>query len=176
VRRIAFAAECLAEHELLQGAAESARKLLEPLLPSVETSSVDLLELLPVLARARLATSDVEGAETLIDQGARHVAATRSRIGFADVVWTRGMVRAAQGRRAEARHLFEASLSLVRSMNIPWQEGRILLEWGKMEAADGAVAEARDRLETALDLFERSGAQAFTSSTKAALHALDRSR
>jgi tetratricopeptide (TPR) repeat protein len=171
-RSVALAQASLAEKDLLRGAPELARDRLEPLLPSLETSTDELIDPLRVLARVRLAHGDVQGAESLIDRCAGLVAQTRSRLGFAEVLWIRGMVRAVQHRPAEAIHLFEAALSLLHTTPFPFLEGRILLAWGMVDAENGAIMEARHRLESALERFQQSGALAYAPLAEAALLAL----
>jgi hypothetical protein len=52
---------------------------------------------------------------------------------------------------------------------MPYLEGRILYEWGRMYAAREAPQQAQERLEEALVIFRRLGARPYIERTEQAL-------
>jgi len=145
----------MAEKDLAQGRPEAAAVRLEPYLGRA------IPELLPVLARAFLEMKDVEKAEALAAQAFGRAASRRRRAELAEALWVQGMVRAGQGRTEEATRLLEGGLSLARSMPYPYLEARILYHWGTMQVEQGERQQAREKLERALLLFRRLGAEPY---------------
>lgn len=70
---------------------------------------------------------------------------------------------------------FERAVAINREYGLPWDEGKALAEWGAMSLARGAPGDrerARERLGSALTLFERVGAARDTETVRAALEPL----
>jgi tetratricopeptide (TPR) repeat protein len=77
----------------------------------------------------------------------------------APVHLAKGMLLRAQGKWSEAQKAFEAALALDRQHGLPWDEARVLYEWGVMLEGTGDGPAARAKLGQALALFQKVGAQ-----------------
>jgi class 3 adenylate cyclase/tetratricopeptide (TPR) repeat protein len=148
---------CLADRDLLAHEFDSARERLESLLNQGLDELADSGELLLGLAEAHIGLGNLVRAEELVDQGLARSGVARNRLAFLAALSLRGIIRSRQNRTEEAGRLFEAALSLARGMPFPYQEGRVLYEYGIMMAPTLQVG--RRHLLDALAMFERLGAR-----------------
>jgi ATP/maltotriose-dependent transcriptional regulator MalT len=161
-----FVRTVMAAVGLLEGRPRAGRVLLEPLRAFAEAQPSETAFLLCTLVEARLKAGEVSGAEELATRTVKAAATAHNRPLFAEALWIQAMVRVVQGRTDEAARLFEASVTLARSMPYPLLQGRILLAWGSM----GREADTdRARLEQARDIFTRLGAAVYAARTQEAL-------
>jgi hypothetical protein len=85
------------------------------------------------------------------------------------------MVRIQQGCWEEAMTALDEACALARAMPYPHAEALILRELGQLSRRKGKAADARERLEEALAVFQRLGARKDVERTEQELAALDRS-
>jgi tetratricopeptide (TPR) repeat protein len=127
-----------------------------------------------VLARAALESGEVtEGAETsrrAVDLARSH----DNRLDLCEALLARGQAAIATSDVGEAVLSLGEALTLARTMPYPYAEGRILYQWG-LSLLGTAPEEARQRLETALQIFRRLGARWYAERTEQALRALEQS-
>ena len=162
----------LAEDDMLTGHPEAAAARLEPLLDRPGFEEVDVSRLLPVLARARAETGDLVEADQIVANAVRRVSAQYRGPPLAEALIVQGMVRTYQGRWEEADHPLSEALALAGSVPYPHAEGRALFERGRLHLGKGEQEQARERLEQALAIFQRLGAQPYIGRTEQALAAL----
>jgi len=79
------------------------------------------------------------------------------------------MVLAQEGKSPEAERAFQEAVTLAKPMPYPYGEARALYEWGRMLAEQRELKQARPRLEEALTVFQRLGAQPYIEWTEQAL-------
>jgi tetratricopeptide (TPR) repeat protein len=89
--------------------------------------------------------------------------ADRGWYGLPAPLWlARGMLASTQGRWDEAARAFEHAVSINRQYGLPYDEAKVLREYGRMYAArngEGDPARASVKLEESAKLFEAVGAQ-----------------
>jgi tetratricopeptide (TPR) repeat protein len=156
----------LAEKDLLQGRSDAALARLEPLLDRPQAA--EHLNLLTV-TWAYLEQGDLVRAQYMMTRAMTQATVWQDRTWKGETMRVQGMVQSRQGEWAGAAHSFEEALSLARSMTMPYLEGRILYEWGRMYAAREAPQQAQERLEEALVIFRRLGARPYIERTEQAL-------
>jgi len=159
----------LGELEVLQGRAEEARGRLESF-TSEEGSYIE--PLLATLAWAYLELGEMDRAE----ETARRVQAIaqerQHKLYLPGVLTVQGMILAQQGRWEEGEQTFGEAVSLAQAIPYPCAEGRARYEWGMMHIRQGDREQARERLEQALEVFQRLGARKDIERTEKALHQL----
>jgi hypothetical protein len=131
------------------------------------------VNLLRTLAWAYLERGDLIQAEHMLARPITQVTASHERPSIAETMRVEGMVKSRQSQWAEATQTFEDALFLARSMTMPYLEGRILYEYGRMHGARGEGEQARERLEEGLVIFRRLGARPYTERTEQALRDLE---
>ncbi|HLJ69548.1 MAG TPA: tetratricopeptide repeat protein, partial [Chloroflexota bacterium] len=146
----------LAALEVLRGRPREAIERLEPL---AEGEAPGAAVLLPYLAWAHLRIGDehLQQAAYVAEQ-----AVTRARKlpgTLADALWVQGMVLIRQGRHQEAERVLTEGAALAHEMPFPYFEARILVQLGILAQQQGKPEEARQRLEEALTIFRRLGAE-----------------
>jgi class 3 adenylate cyclase/tetratricopeptide (TPR) repeat protein len=157
----------LAERDLLLGQPDAALARLEPLLDP-QAEYLDLR----TLTWAYLERGDLAQAEHTIARAITKATASHDRPSIAETMRVQGMVQSRQGRWSDATQTFEDALSLARSMTMPYLEGRILYEYGRMHAARGEGEQARERLEEGLLILRRLGARPYIERTERGLREL----
>jgi tetratricopeptide (TPR) repeat protein len=150
----------LAERDVVTGQAEAARARLVPLLarPGQEQMSNGIL-LVSTLAWAYLELDDLEQADARIEQALGRARAVSDGRSLPDVLRVHALVRAQQGRWAEATAALEEGLTLARHTPYPYAEGRLLHDYGVLHLKRGQTEHSRQRLEAALAIFRRLGAR-----------------
>ncbi|HEX6509516.1 MAG TPA: tetratricopeptide repeat protein, partial [Chloroflexota bacterium] len=84
------------------------------------------------------------------------------RVEMTWVFWTKAMLAARQGRLDDAMQCLEEGLTLAREIGIPFDEGLLLVEYGRILARKGTDEAAHQRLEAALAIFQRLGARPYS--------------
>jgi len=80
----------------------------------------------------------------------------------APVYLAKGMVASAQRNWDEAAASFEKALAINRQYQLPWDEAKVLYEWGLMHLARGKAGDresAREKLNRSLEIFQHVGAK-----------------
>jgi tetratricopeptide (TPR) repeat protein/transcriptional regulator with XRE-family HTH domain len=163
LQAVRWAAGLRAELELLQGKPRSTVEHLHGLLDRPGMREVDVTFLLPRLAWAKLELGKGDEADRISAEAVERGWSQDYHLALTDGLRVRGAVLASQDRWDEARQVFEAGVSLTRSMPYPYAEGRLLAEWGRMEMDRPDVA--RQLLEEALVIFQQLGARPYIQRT-----------
>jgi tetratricopeptide (TPR) repeat protein len=159
VQALRQAASLLAEVEILTGRPGDARARLVPLLDRPGLEEYDVTALLPVLAWAHLALGEVAQAGDVVEQAIRRTRPEGLRLALVEALRVRAMVAARQERWEEAERALAEGLALAQAMPYPYAEARLLHLSGRLHADRGQPAAARERLATALAIFQRLGAR-----------------
>jgi tetratricopeptide (TPR) repeat protein len=166
------AAETLSKLDLLQGQSEAARDRLVPLAALESESQVSALA---TLAWAYLACGQREQAIATANEAVKQARTPSCRLDLAEALGVQGMILAEQERWEEAERAFEEAVSLAHSMPYPYAEARALYEYGRMRCRQGEREQGCERLQEALAIFRRLGAQKDVERTEQELAAGDRS-
>jgi tetratricopeptide (TPR) repeat protein len=157
----------LAELDLFEGRPELARERLEPLLDRSGLEELQVTEMLPTLAAAYAASgANPRLVDEAIQAAVRRATASNSMRSLASALLVRGRVLAARGQRTAAVCDLEESVRLARNMPYPYLEARGLFEWGLTCGKQGKPEKARERLEEALETFQRLGARPYVERTE----------
>jgi tetratricopeptide (TPR) repeat protein len=124
-----------------------------------------------LLAWTYLELGRVAEAEALVGEALRQARQHRWPTDRVDALRIHGMVLARQGRWDEMGCVLEEAATLAHPMPYPYGEARVLYEHGRLQAQQGQVLQARERLQEALAIFERLGAQPYVAWTSQALEA-----
>ena len=149
----------LAEHELTAGDPEAALARLNPLLEGRDVDELGVLQLLPTVALARAALGDAAAAEHILDDAIERARAQSHRLALVDVLRAQGIVLAQQERVDGALRMFEEAITVARGIAYPYAEGRALYAQGRLHSSAREWQAARERLQEALAVFQRLGAQ-----------------
>jgi tetratricopeptide (TPR) repeat protein len=157
-----------AERDLLDGhpATASAR------LMRVLDSDRDVVQVLSLLAWARLDAGDVAQASELVAQACTRAQAECNLLALVDALRIQAMVATRQRRWMEAQAAVEEGIALARPMPYPYAEARLLHVNGTLHREAGEAARAREHLEAALAIFHRLGARKDAERTEHLLAAL----
>jgi tetratricopeptide (TPR) repeat protein/DNA-binding XRE family transcriptional regulator len=152
----------LADQDLFAGRAEAALRRLSPLPRSGQIPDLSNVD---VLARAYLATGEAAEAEAILTTW---IAQCKRKFPqqCIDALWSLGAAQAAREHWAEADASFTEAVALAHEMPYPYAEARALYHWGLAFLQRQRIAEARERLEDALLVFERLGATPYVERTK----------
>ncbi len=163
----------LAEAELIAGQPEAALARLRPLLDQSDQEELDVTELLPVLAWARLDAGESDEAVALLSTCLRRAREQEARI----VVPNALRVQARRERQLEywdeAERMLDEALALCRSMPYPYAEAKTLYEYGLLHLQQGQSSQARERFEAALAICDHLGEWLYAQQLEAALAALE---
>jgi tetratricopeptide (TPR) repeat protein len=151
------AACLLAERDLREGRAASARGRLTPLLDQPGLQEVGVNDLLVCLAWVELELAEPEKAAQLVEHAVSRLRADNLRRALADALRVQAAVALRQGAAVEG--CLEEGLTLARAMSYPYGEGRLLEVYGRLHRDRGEPAAARERWAEALSLFRRLGAR-----------------
>ncbi len=121
------------------------------------------LWVLPVLSELFMRTGQhAKGAEC-VRRGFDLLAPDRNWYGLPGPLHrARGMLAAAERKWDDAARAFEQAVAVHRQHGLPWDEAKDLYEWGLMCRARGDPADragAREKLDAALEIFQRIGAR-----------------
>lgn len=164
----------LAEQDLLRGEPDAALARLEPLVEGSEPEDLGTVRLLPLLAQAYLEAGDGGRAEEVALEGVERARAQGNRLALAELLRVRGMVLAREHRGDQAERAFDEAVSVARSIGFPYAEARALYEWGSSPHVGGRDPEqAQDRLEEAVEIFERLGSRPYADLARKALAGSD---
>jgi tetratricopeptide (TPR) repeat protein/transcriptional regulator with XRE-family HTH domain len=164
-----WAHQCLAEWEIITGQPERARDRLRATLANGIEGQHEM-DWKVSLAKALLASADLESASTLIEVVLANPASCALRQYAVNALQVLGMVRTAQSRWEEAGAALQEALELA--CDLRWHRPRVLHELGIMYAAKGEVSEARSCFEEALAMFQELGAKPHVERTKRVLTTL----
>jgi tetratricopeptide (TPR) repeat protein len=165
-----------AELDLLQGRAADALARLQPLISDAKRADAQVTAHLATLAEAYLEVGDSERARAVLDEGLALARAMHNRGDILALRRVEGMLLAHDGRWEEAAGAFRDALSLARSSSNPYDEARVLYEWGRMDRKIGAVQQAQERWREAFTLFQRLGAKPYSERTEHLLAEVERCR
>ncbi len=159
-----YAQRGLAQLDLKEGVPQRALDRLRPIVESSDPNDIDTVFLLPVLARALVETGDSSAGE----QATRKVldGAPENALACVDAWPALGLALSRQGRQQEAAAAFQQGVTLARQMQYPYVEATTLAAWGTEEPSP-------ERLEEALDIFRRLGAQRDIAAIEHPLHPAD---
>jgi class 3 adenylate cyclase/tetratricopeptide (TPR) repeat protein len=167
-----FAQCVLAELDLTQGRPEAAVVRLEPVQGRPGMMEGEVVSLVPVLAEARLALADdaesLRQVEISVHEFLDRVAG-QSRLQLVQGMRVQGLLLGRKERWDRAEDAFREAVSLARSMPYPYAEARARYEWGRVAGTRGETTRSRERLEEALHIFRRLGAQPYVQRTERAL-------
>jgi tetratricopeptide (TPR) repeat protein len=162
----------VASLDLLKGRSSEVRSRIELLLQMNDSlPEEDIQSVLPLLAEAQLDCADVSAAERTAQDLLARTRRTGYRIHEADALRVLGMVYAQQQRWQEARQALEAAGQIARDLPYPFVEAQTLYWYGTSLMREGKIDQARQRLDTARDLFQRLGARPYLRRTDNALSA-----
>jgi tetratricopeptide (TPR) repeat protein len=165
-----------AELDLLQGRAADALARLQPLLTDAKRADAQWTGHHATLAEAYLEAGDSERARAVLDEGLALARAMHNRWDLLAMRRVEGMLLAQDGRWQEAEEAFGDALSLARHSSNPYEEARVLYEWGRMDRKTGAVQQAQEHWRKALTLFQRLGAKPYSERTEHLLAEVERCR
>jgi hypothetical protein len=115
--------------------------------------------MLPYLAWACLEVGDLVGAECHARDVLRWARRHNHRILLVRGLWVATQVATRMGQWEAAGSMTMEGLAAARAMPYPQVEGRLLQADGQLQVALGALGPARERLESALAIFNRLGAR-----------------
>jgi class 3 adenylate cyclase/tetratricopeptide (TPR) repeat protein len=118
---------------------------------------------LPTLAELYVKTGRTDLAADQVRRGFDLLEPNRGWYGLPAPLWlARGMLASTQGGWDEAARAFEHAISINRQYGLPYDEAKVLREYGRMYAArdgEGDPARAAVKREESAKLFEAVGAQ-----------------
>jgi tetratricopeptide (TPR) repeat protein len=117
-------------------------------------------------------TGDLQAAADAQDEALGIYRDLGDQMGQANALNELGMLSRLRGDLDRAQDCHGQALDLARGIKSPWDEGYALAELGRTARAAGRTAEARTRLQQALEAFQRAGATE-ASDIAAELDALD---
>jgi tetratricopeptide (TPR) repeat protein len=130
-----------------------------PLLDRPGLEAYDVTALLPVLAWAHLELGEVAQAERALAEAIRRTRPEHLRLGLGEALRVQAMLAVRQEYWEDAVQSLEEGLVLARNMPYPYAEARCLAVYGHLHAERGEPEAARERLDAALTIFRRLGAQ-----------------
>lgn len=154
-----WAAALLAELDLAEGRPAAARARLVPLLDRPGLAETDVTFFLPVLAWAYLELGEVDEAAAVVTQALARLRPENVRTVLVEALRVQAMVAMRQGRSDQAERAIEEGLSLAQRLPYPYAAARLLHVDGLLHAQNGAPARALARLDEAVTIFRRLGAQ-----------------
>jgi ATP/maltotriose-dependent transcriptional regulator MalT len=150
-----LAHQWLAEWEILDGLPAEARTRLEPF---AGDRSMWTMMMLPTLGWAQVEAGDLAAADALVT---RLITDTSIQMPLmvAEALRVQGMVLHRQGRNVEAEGAFDEAIALARRIAYRHAEARALFERGRLRAASGNPAGAREDVTAASAMFQQLGAR-----------------
>jgi hypothetical protein len=154
-----FAPSVLAECDLLEGNAGSARARLAPLLATADHGEADVSLLLAPYAWAHLELGDVAEAAAIIGPSIAQAHTQNDRLTLVDALRVQALLAIRKQRWTAAEQALEEGLTLARGMPHPYAEARLLHLYGALHMQKGEPEQVRARLEGARAIFRRIGAR-----------------
>lgn len=162
----------LAERDVLDGRAESARVRLYPLLDRAELQEHDVTRLLPILAWAHLEEGNMRQAEEAAASGEERATASGMRLALIDALRVQGLILTRTQRWHEADSKLSRALEISRTLGEPYGEAKTLYAYGLNRVRRGALREARGYLQTARSILNRLGEHLYAERVEEALREL----
>jgi len=162
----------LAESDLLEHRPERVVARIDALLHQYGLQEADLTILLPMLAWAHLQLGDADRAAALVEKATTWMTAGGDRLWLVDGLRVHAMLASQCGRAGEAEEVFHRAAALAEGMPCPFFEARVLREWGMVDAQQGSLPQARQRLGETLEIYRRLGAMPYVEQTERALAGL----
>jgi tetratricopeptide (TPR) repeat protein len=153
------AAGLLAELEILAGRADAAHARLVPLLDRPGLEEYDVTAILPALAWAHLELDEVAQAADIVERALQRTRPENLRLALVDALRVQALVATRQEQWQEAEQAVAEGIALARSMPYPYAQARLLHLSGRLHTQAGKPETARERLATALAIFQRLGAR-----------------
>jgi tetratricopeptide (TPR) repeat protein len=148
-----------AERDLLAGQPEEAQRRLSPLLETGAAPGAEPLDLLHLMAWARLDLGEVPAAAKLATRAVATARERGARLVLVDALRVAALAEVRQQRWDSAERTLQEGLSLAQEIGYPYAEGKLLHVYGMLHARQGQPAQARERLEAARAIFRRLGAR-----------------
>jgi tetratricopeptide (TPR) repeat protein len=159
LQALRWAAGPLAELEILAGRPDAALTRLVPFLDRPGLEEYNVTALLPALAWAHLESGEAARAGDVVERAIRRTRPENFRLVLVDALRVQAMVAMRLAQWEEAEQALEEGITLARSMPYPYAEARLLHLSGRLQAQVGKPEAARERLTTALAIFQRLGAR-----------------
>jgi len=156
---LVMAQSFLAELDLLEGHAESARSRVLAVLERFGPEVGDNAYLLPKLAWAHLELGDLAQAEAAAEEAVAFAQRIDDFLNLVEAVRVQALILMARQRWAEAEQILSGILLQTQSTCYPWGEARVLDTYALLHMRRGAHGLARERLEAGLALYTRLGAR-----------------
>lgn len=160
--------------DLTLGIPRAALARLEPLADAPDLDWTYATVLLTVLSQAHLDLGDAARAEELAERALREAETMDNHLDASGALRVKGAAQGEQGCRDEAAGTLEGALAHVRAMSYPYEEAKILREYGMLHVQAGELERARRRLSAALEVLRRLGATKDAEQTGRTLRELDR--
>ena len=132
--------------------------------------------LLQSLAQAYLELGRETEAQDIVAEVLSAAGAEEKLYALVEALSVQGLVLTRQRRWEEAERVLDESLWHARSLPYPFGEAQTFHAWGRMHAERGEAERARERLEEAILIFRRLGAQPYAKRTEQALARLPNDR
>lgn len=152
-----LAARVLAERDVLLGRPQSGMIHLEPFMATAKSEND--AGFMRSLARTYLECGERSAALTAAETAVSQATAMKDQPELVECLIVQGAVLARSERFDEAQQLLDYALTGARRMPFPLGEALALQEIGLMELSRADAGAARDRLDAALALFQRLGAE-----------------
>jgi tetratricopeptide (TPR) repeat protein len=172
MQALRWASGVMAEIDLLEGCAATARARLAPLLDRPGLQECDVTMLLPGLAWAQLELGEVERATGTVEQALARARPEEMRLALVEALRVQALIALRWEQWEQATRYLQEGLSLARAMPWPYAEAQLLHLGGLLHVAQGEPEAARDRLAAALAIFSRLGARRDGAQLGQALDAL----
>ncbi|HEX8917549.1 MAG TPA: AAA family ATPase, partial [Chloroflexota bacterium] len=148
-----------ADLDLQQRRPELARSRIETLLRDTEIGAEATTWALPILIRACLMLGELESADTWLVGAVEKVQRQHNRVVETELLELRGELLMRREHLSDSEADLSRALSRARSIGLPYHEAQILIQYGKLNAAQGKRDEARQALAGALSILEQLGAR-----------------
>jgi tetratricopeptide (TPR) repeat protein/transcriptional regulator with XRE-family HTH domain len=160
----------LAEHDLLEGRAESAYERLTPLLDCHSGQvEADVIPLLTLLAWAHLELNRADLAARIVAESLARASTMQHRLALLDALRVQALLSLRRHRWKKAESALEAALARSQALPCPYAEAKVLYVYGLFYTARGKSQSARERLEAALVICARLGERLYAQRIERAL-------
>ncbi len=166
----------LAERDLREGRPADAQARLTPLLDRPGMEELEVTLFLPTLAQAYLEMGQVARATAVVQQAIHRTRGQELRFILVDALRIQALIAIRQGHGPEAQTALDEALALAHAMPYPQGEARVLAVYGAMHLRQGERAQARVRLEAALEILRRLGAHAESDHLRQIVATMDADR
>jgi transcriptional regulator with XRE-family HTH domain/tetratricopeptide (TPR) repeat protein len=156
---LVMASSFLAEIDLLEGRPHAAQTRALALLNRFGPEIADNAYLLPKLAWAHLELGEMRQAEEAAAQAVAFAQTVGDFLNLVEALRVQALVQMTQQRWAEAGAILAHILAETQSRSYAWGEARVLDVYGLLHIRQGESEPARERLQAALTIYRRLGAQ-----------------